>query len=1163
MLQLQRASAGSGKTYTLAKKFIWFLITFRNNTTCRLRTSKEIAYELPRILAITFTNKATNEMKQRIVAKLADIALAASGNVTPEMLKNTAYLKEFSEELGVEPSQVGRACRDALFMLLNNYSDFKVSTIDSFFQSILRTFAYEANLNDSYQVEIDTDYLATAAVDATLDTINNTPQSGASAEIWLRCLMDDAAGAGSNWNVFQRSETRQSIYTRLRKTIHCLENESFKEIRADLDNYFDSAEEYDPLVNAYFKIKNRIEPPVIESLKEAQECCNRLSRMLKRNGINPKEGCRGYFYSHINKLPLIKINESATSKNLFKSLKDADTKPILKKGVSCPDADEINRTAAIMYAAYDRWIALRESRDWKYWTIYSTLLPYLGLLGEARKMMTEFLDANNMIQLGETNSILKRIIGDDDTPFIYERLGTTLDNFLIDEFQDTSKMQWDILKPLLSESDSRGEDNLIIGDAKQSIYRFRNADPSLITTVVPSTFTRHRAAGMSKAENTNWRSDRRIVEFNNFFFHSLIKQLLSTDKEKGTLDFDNLYNNVAQFPSHREERGYVEIRFFENKGGESGDGEEEESGNSMIEDVCPLISDLMQRGYRCRDIAVLVDTNQLGKEVISAIVAYNSALPRGERKIDFISEESLLVSSAEATGIIISVLRKMATGLSANPKEEETETIQTQNWEEIRTNFTFYSLRNSNLSVAEQISGFLNEAAPDDVINNMLAKMQSVALPALIEAITENFVPENLRKSQAVFIAALQDMVLDYCERSSADLASFLNWWDTKGKDKSISSPEGTDAIQIMTIHKAKGLEFKCVIMPYANTALTPSARKKEWRWVKTAQSFVDEGLPKYLPVETTPQLLGTEHEEEYLKYHDLFIMDNLNAIYVAFTRAVSELYIFTKAPKRVSTALGSYLKEICGNADELLDEIEMPDKSDFMLPKGISHWNETADILSFGERPEVESHVEIATDASDAAMQEGVLVIEEYGVDSSPAILQYVERDLEIPTPAEDGNDDDETTRPDAIDNDPRSEGNILHAIMGMVKVSSDLPRALTAIKMKGLAPRERFKEWGELLEKAIASPLAREWFESDWKVINERPILYPYSTDRRPDRIMISPDRKQAIIIDYKFGSNTGVKSYHKQVADYIRTFHEASGIRDIRGYIWYVRQNLVETV
>lgn len=137
---------------------------------------------------------------------------------------------------------------------------------------------------------------------------------------------------------------------------------------------------------------------------------------------------------------------------------------------------------------------------------------------------------------------------------------------------------------------------------------------------------------MSKAENTNWRSDRRIVEFNNFFFHSLIKQLLSTDKEKGTLDFDNLYNNVAQFPSHREERGYVEIRFFENKGGESGDGEEEESGNSMIEDVCPLISDLMQRGYRCRDIAVLVDTNQLGKEVISAIVAYNSALPRGERK---------------------------------------------------------------------------------------------------------------------------------------------------------------------------------------------------------------------------------------------------------------------------------------------------------------------------------------------------------------------------------------------------------------------------------------------------------------------------------------------------------------------------------------------------
>lgn len=1161
MLQLQRASAGSGKTFTLAKKFIWFLISIKEDgKPRRLRTSREIADGLGRILAITFTNKATNEMKQRIVAKLADLSRAAEEEATDKLYDSVAYLKDFSNDLNVSPKAIGVACREALSVLLNDYSDFRVSTIDSFFQSILRTFAYESNLNDSYQVEIDTDYLATAAVDATLDTVDSPHAHDSSASMWLKLLMNEAATAGSQWNVFQKSDTPQSIYSRLRRSIHRLESEEFKGVRKELDFYFESSEHEDPLAKAYVSLKKRMESPLRDALKEAQDYCARLVALLRADGIDPKDGCQRWFDTHIRKLPLLNFNDTS-SKPPFKPLVISDTKPLLKKGVSSPHSEEINRNAVIMYEAYSLWLQLRESTEWRHWSVYSPLLPYLGLLGEARKRMLDYLESNNMIQLGETNSMLKRIIGEDDAPFIYERLGTAINHYLIDEFQDTSRMQWDNLRPLLLENDSRGQDNLIIGDAKQSIYRFRNADPSLITTSVPDTFPRHHAAGMSKADNTNWRSDRRIVEFNNFFFKSLVNEI--ENLSKGTLDFSNLYSNVAQFPSHREEKGYVEIRFVnQDISAETRDDDPDES-TSPLSLVGPLISSLFERGYECRDIALLVDTNQLGKDVIAAIVDYNSGLSDGNKKIDFISEESLLISSAEAVGIIINVLRKMTSG--SLPKDNDDKDGNARHdWSEIRTNFSFYSLRHPELSVAEQIAGFLQEDSPEESINRMLSSMQTVALPALIEAITENFVPENLRRSQAVFIAALQDMVLEYCERYAADVASFLNWWDTKGKERSISSPEGTNAVQIMTVHKAKGLEFKCVIMPFATASMTP-LRKSEWRWVRPASCFADSGLPPFVPVETTSALENTEHAEIYHKYFDLYMMDRLNSTYVAFTRAVSELYIITKMPKRADSSICYYLKEICGNADNYIAQYDTPEDKDFILPEGIYHWNDAGDILMFGEKPAVIPH-SYEVDKAD----ETELIIEEYGVDSSPAILQYVESDMKIsPTLNQDNttegeNDPDTSTiMPEAADTDPRSEGNLLHTVMGMIKTTEDLHRAILTMKTRGLITHRQAEEWEPMLSGALNRAEIRDWFSGNWKVLNERSILIPKSADRRPDRIMISPDKRNAIILDYKFGVETHSNAYVKQVRNYISSFKEATGIRNVKGYLWYVRADLLTEV
>lgn len=1119
-----------------------------------MRNSREITDGLGRILAITFTNKATNEMKQRIVEKLADLASAAHKNSGDPSLKEIPYLMDFASVLNTTPQEIGKACETALSVLLNDYSDFRVSTIDSFFQTILRTFAYESNLNDSYQVEIDSKYLATAAIDATLDEINHSSGNNNITSMWLKILMDNAADKGSSWNVFQKSDKTQSIYSQLRSSISELESEEFKSIRIRLDSYFGNPDMENPLAKAYLTLKEKLENPVKEALAETKKNCARLITLLKKDRIDPKGDCRRWFDGHLRKLPALNYL-GQPSANVFKPLDISDSKPLLKKGVTPPHAAEINHTALLMYESYSRWIELRESSQWKLWTVYARLIPYLGLLGEVRRKMQEYLESNNLIQLGETNTMLRRIIGDDDTPFIYERLGTTLDHYLIDEFQDTSGMQWDIIAPLLKESDGRGQDNLIIGDAKQSIYRFRNADPSLITHVVPQAFRRHHAAGMGKEENTNWRSDRRIVEFNNFFFKSLVEKI--AEKSYGIVDFRNLYENVVQFPSHRKDEGYVEIRFLSRLSPTDDKGEDE---TTPYDEIGPLISSLIERGYHCRDIVLLVDNHKKGREVISSLMAYNSQLGKGMKRIDFISEESLLVSSAEAIGIIISVLRKMSGGIRSSSSKEG-EGYGSLDWNEIRSDFCFYALRHPEMNVARQIDGFLNEESREDAVGSMLSTMQTVALPALVEAITEHFVPDDMRHSQAVFIAALQDMVLEYCDRSPADIASFLNWWDTKGKGKSISSPEGTDAVQIMTIHASKGLEFKCVIMPDASYSLTPSASKCEWRWVEPAGIFAGAGLPPYIPVETTKALEDTPHADIYREYFDLYLMDKLNASYVAFTRAVKELYIFTSISKRQDNSLGYYLMEICDAMDNHPGYSFSNKEQECMLPQGISRWNDDRTILSFGEKtdavPECGEGKRTGKESSDDE-----LVIEEYGVDSSPTILQYVESEVEE-HPADDKEYGNQTEIHEDADSDPRSEGNLMHSVMSMVKVREDLPRALASLKMRGLINASDMKEWGDLLGSAIDRETVREWFDSDWRVLNERPLISPRSTDRRPDRIMISPDNRRAIIVDYKFGSDSHDKDYRRQVTGYMMALRKATGINDIKGYIWYVRLDKVSSV
>lgn len=1119
LLELHRASAGSGKTYTLAKKFLWYFLTIKEERGARrLRTFAEIKDSLSHILAVTFTNKATNEMQQRIVEKLDALAYPPAG-------KSPDYMDDFCRELKVTPAQLSALCRKALAVMLENYSEFQVSTIDSFFQLVLRTFAYETDLNDSYAIELDSDYLARVGIDAILEDIE---EGRASSEVkfWIDELMQRSREDGKKWNIFQKRESRDSPYAGLFYAVGRLENEDFKQVRDELETYFET---YPYLPELYSDLERRYgfltKSPFAEMRKAARE-------LIRVVGDYSDTSIDKYRNHALKSLQGRHDRKPTSSKHKFSPVKTSDREGktyISRRGKAPELYSVVEELYDRMMDARTEWLNVFESPVYRHWVLYRANFPYLGLLSVSLRKRREYLEENNAVELAETNALLSRIIGEEDAPFIYERLGTRLNHFLIDEFQDTSRMQWNNLRPLLAESMGRGNENLLIGDAKQSIYRFRNADPSLISYKVEEEFGEVKTLGSSPGENTNWRSDRNIVEFNNGFFTFLtdgIANALETDSAgdaSARMDFRALYSNVAQTPKGEKGRGYVEINLVD---GSNSDEREFE----CVRQAASLVYGFLDRGYRMGDIAFLVDKNDQAEMLIEEFTRLNSIAGGDGRKIEFISEQSLKVASAPSVSLILTTLETIGRGADPEVRTgEEGNRKGVADWNEIRSNYQVFAMRHPELSVPECIDAFLKTGADTDAIAEMLEEMQAVTLPALVEAIAATFIPATMRHRDAPFIAAFQDIVLEYCESRPSDIASFLTWWSRRGAKAAISSPEGMDAVTVMTIHKAKGLEFPCVVMPFAQYRfLTAPAKKTEWRWVRP--QVLDSGdrvMPPYLPVSTVEGMIGTSHEPVYDEYVDMVTMDNLNKLYVGFTRAVNELYIFCGISRQD--------KDFCTSV-MLRDYLQQPDSL----------------IMTVGERYKA---APVKRKREELNSQEG-MVIEDYTARVTPDFLKYREEEL----PEIKDVEDLEGEELDEEDTDPRSEGNMLHAVMERVKIAEDIPAAVRHLAVKGIIPRTRVDEMVEFLLEKVSHPEVRKWYSGEGMIINERPILSGGRGVKRPDRIIVMPDGG-AVVIDYKFGkSEKTYRRYSRQVKQYVDRLTATGRYSYVKGYLWYVREDKV---
>lgn len=1166
MLTLQRASAGSGKTYTLARSFIRMLISVKDEDgTTRLRRKSEIEDAAAHILAITFTNKATAEMKSRIIEKLADLA---GRQATPD------YLDDFMKEFGASEAQIRSLCALSLNALLNNYSDFQVSTIDSFFQTVLRTFAYEADLNDSYQVELDNAFLIDSGIDLTVRSLNEGTADKETRH-WIERLMRDAADAGSHWNMFAAASGSRagSLRKRLKEVVAEMEKEDFKRMSREFDAYFDETPDYSAVVDAY---SERIGEPLRKACSDAVEAAKATKNAFIVHGLDMKADGAANLASHVAKTAAaadIFAPPDFRYEALQAKIGAADSAVLsakAKKAGTNPEAvAAVAEAARRMYAAVDRWKEAAASDEALVWRLYTPTLPFPALMHRIRANVKEFLRDNNLVELSDTNTMLAKVIGDDDAPFIYERIGSYLEHYLIDEFQDTSALQWENIRPLLRESVSRSLDNLIIGDAKQSIYRFRNADPSLITAKVPAEFRAmpFTTAGASKEENTNHRSSRRIVEFNNTLFSLAAAHLDAADEALGMSGQDRslaaLYANVVQYPRRGEERdsGYVEITFMEPQ---ADDGDD----TGRFAHVGPLIDSLLDRGYRMAEIAVLVERNTDGAAVIDHLISYN-ARPEATRSIGFISDESLKIGMSRAVRIIVAALETVAAGAVT---ADDVPSPAKMHKSGAGALFALFIATHQDLATDEQIERFFNDPECRGRFASILSGMPAVTLPALVEAVAGELVSPALKRTDAAFIAAFQDCVIDYCRSYPADAASFVEWWKTKGSRLSINSPEGADAVRVMTIHKSKGLEFRCVILPSFSPSFgktsQPGSAHDTFLWLPPVLDIPGmPPLPPLLPVKVDYRLMpASPLRDAFLGNLYGETMDSLNTAYVACTRAVDELYVFTRRPKEKKAD-----KETLPPASRDFNRMALA----FFSPE--SHGDYAA--ASADSAPWLVRPVLLAQDnaGTDGALRISYGLPEPdpaaYGKKTASNAVKAIEAGEYAPSPVltrlsykcrpGSSSSDGEGQKTDR-----RGLGNMMHDILSDMHTETDLHRAVRKRIVNGELTPEEGEAMEASLKDALASVRGYGWFAGGFETLNERSILADGQT-RRPDRVMLSHGRCRAVVVDYKTGGldeeshRKSIRSHCRQVEAYMRLLRRALPLESVEGYVWYISRSEVVPV
>ncbi|MFN8241166.1 MAG: UvrD-helicase domain-containing protein [Bacteroidales bacterium] len=1057
ILTKYNASAGSGKTYKLTAIYLARILGSGN------------AYR--RILAVTFTHKAASDMKRKILSELSALALG----------ERTGMVSYLESTTGKTFESLAAEARKVLESILYDYSLFSVGTIDSFFQKVIRAFTREINLQQGYTIELDHSLILDEAVERMLENSRvDEPLRN-----WLTEYSDDRLDEGKSWN----------LKTDLLIQAEQVFNEKFRLLPAEDRELLMNRD----FLNSYlaelravkFGFGNKIKEDALKCLELLSDCGVSDDMFLR--------GTSGGVPSFLRKL----IKSSGNSwdepgKTVLKVLEDPPQWTTKSKNLPRVD-DAMSKGFDSMFTDLLNYYS---SGYMKANTASAILenIYMLGILTDILFNIREITSNENKFLLSDAGELLFRITGNDQTPFIYEKVGTVFENFMIDEFQDTSHIQWNNFRPLISDSLAQGNDNLVVGDIKQSIYRWRNSDWSIFSSLLNKQIGEDRIK--KESLDTNWRSKKNIISFNNSLFSVLPEVLDASEKfTTGSLTLKDVFFNSAQDCPPGREGGMVKITFL--------DGDEDKGFYTKALSELPSLLEMIQdKGYTGSDIGILVRRNREGADVLNTLLDYRKNA--GDEKLSkytykAVSNESLLLSNSSSACFITGILHYIF-----DEKDELNRAIILRNWFNLNEETNRFGTEIIKISDKKYFESLLGEDAPP-----FLEELKEKTLFEAVESVI-SFFDLGKNPGNTPFLTALQDSVIEYSETRSADIPGFLKWWEVTGQNKSVTLSDDREAMRVMTIHKSKGLEFKIVVIPFINWSMGHAVPPMLWL-SPSEPPFNKLGL---VPVKYRSNLTVTDFSDEYLLERYSAAVDNLNLLYVAFTRATDGLFGFCPGKSRKQT-IADFIRQAISS------QVAVAENKPYINFNGV--FDEESNSFSYGQ---------LARDDLNTDYQGGSVKAGNYPVHD------YADR-LKLRFHGENWLIKKDDKRSGMI-----NYGKLMHEVFESVLVLEDIPAAVNKLVSEGKLQASEKELLIEKLKVSASDPEVSDWFSPGKKILNEPTILIPGGESRRPDRVILEND--SVSIVDFKFGLE---KAEHANQVKGYKSILSRMGYTKIKGYLWYV--------
>ena len=995
------ASAGSGKTFALVKEYLKLLFTATYNDGFK------------QILAITFTNKAVGEMKTRILDTLKQFS-------DPEISADTnGMFKAITEELDLQPKDVHQKAIVLLNTIMHNYAAFDISTIDGFNHKLIRTFAHDLKIPINFEVELDTPSLLSQAVDSLI------AKAGTDKKL-TKVLIDFAlekADDDKSWDVSRDFNTIAKLLINDNDLPHL---ESIKH----------------KTLEDFSGLKSQLIKQIANQEVLIAELANNLLSVFEANGLDQKSFSRGTLFNHfvkVSKLEFYKIYDNQLANNIAEG-------KLYTKTLDSAKAQAIDQLLPQIETVYHKIKA--SVFDVKFLrAVYKNVTP-LSVLNAINKELTLIKEDENKLLISEFNTLISKEIKNQPTPFIYERLGEKFRHYFIDEFQDTSQMQWENLIPLIENTltgqNLKGEQGtaMLVGDAKQAIYRWRGGKAE-------------QFIGLTKEDNPfpvkkevvrleyNYRSYKNVIEFNNQFFEYLSKTSFSSP------DYSDLYNKAKQKPVIKHE-GYVNLNFL--------DIQSEDDINQLYpETVFETINKCLENNYNLKDICILVRKKKEGV----AIAEYLS-----DKGVRITSSETMLINNSEDVRLVVNIFRLLVNPNNLEVKIKVLDYIASLNAIEDKHQFFKTHLNLPLQAFFESFKLFDIDCDPTQLVQ--------LSLYDLTESIVRGF---NLTKKSNAYIQYFLDIILEFSQKKISDIPGFLDYYDTKKDSLNIVSPSNQNAIQIMTIHKSKGLEFPVVIFPYAQLEIYREMEPKEWFPLDQSQF---NGFSKTLiNFNKDFEDFGDIGESIYLKHRSEQELDNMNLLYVALTRPIEQLYIISKKENQTKTGVtfDSYSGLLIN----------------YLMQQGL--WNDNQLEYSFGQQKR-----EVIPKEKPETTQE------------TEQFISVAKQDHDIKIITKSGYLWD-TEQQNAIE-----KGNLIHDIMAEIKTEEEIDAVVEDYINSGVINQEQALLLKGTINSIISHPELKNYYSTNYTIYNERDIISKSGAIIRPDRLAIKDNI--ATIIDYKTG-------------------------------------------